>query len=456
MDMSVQQLSRIMTERKTTAALVSSENMTVIGIVTDHDLRARVLAENIELQAPIHTIMSAPVMKISENALIYEALMRMEEKGVSHLAVEDENGQITNIIDNKSLIQFHRYAPIVLSREILRARTPDDVAKFSKRITPLVKTLFDSSAHPRHVTNILANICDSVTVRLIQLAIDKIGAPPVPFTFIAMGSHGRQEQTLITDQDNGIIFAPVSKKDQVKTAEYFLQLGIQVCDGLDKAGYPFCRGNIMANNLRWCRSLPEWISGFDDWVQIPESQEVIDFSISLDFRTVYGEEKLSQQLRQHIFTTLNEVPAFYYQLAQNALEFKPPFRLLGNIYLSGGISEQHGEINLKDVLMPIISFARLYALRHQIHQTHTLERIEALVQRNVLQSSSLEEISSVYDFIMRMRLQNQLTAIETGMPVSNSIQSAKLGHIQQESLKQAFAQIAAIQKKISYDFLGGG
>ena len=213
MDTSIEQLRRLMTARNVTAALVASETSAVIGIVTDHDLRARVLAENIELSAPIHTIMSAPLTKIPEHALIYEALMRMEEKGVRHLAVEDQNGQIVSVIDSKSLIQFQRYGPIVLSREISRAETPDEVAQCCERTPPLVKTLMDSSARPRHVTNMLASICDAATERLIQLAIEELGPPPAAFAFIAMGSQGRQEQTLLTDQDNGIIFAPAADAD---------------------------------------------------------------------------------------------------------------------------------------------------------------------------------------------------------------------------------------------------
>src|SRR5690606_27304809 len=131
-------------------------------------------------------------------------LMRMEEKGVRHLAVEDRDGQIVSVIDSKSLIQFQRYGPIVLSREISRAANVEEVARCSERTPPLVKTLMDSSARPRHVTNMLASICDATTERLVQLAIEELGPPPTAFAFIAMGSQGRQEQTLVTDQDNGI------------------------------------------------------------------------------------------------------------------------------------------------------------------------------------------------------------------------------------------------------------
>ena len=455
MDTSIEQLSRLMTARNVTAALVASETATIIGIVTDHDLRARVLAENIQLSAPIHTIMSAPLAKISEQALIYEALMRMEEKGVRHLAVEDQNGQIISVIDSKSLIQFQRYGPIVISREITRAKTPGEVAQCCERTYPLAKTLLDSSARPRHVTNMLASICDTATVRLIQLAVDDLGPPPAPFAFIAMGSQGRQEQTLLTDQDNGIIFAPAANAGTENVMDYFLRLGSRVCDGLNRAGYTFCRGQVMASNPRWCRALPDWISGFNEWVHKAEPQEIMDLSIFFDFRTVYGDAELTHELRRHIHTALLEEPSFFHHFAQNALTFKPPFRLLGNIYLGGGATEHAGEINLKDAMMPMVSFARLYALRHQINQTHTLERIEALTERNVILASSRDEITAAYDFLMQLRLQNQIASIHSGKAPQNIIHPGKLGTIQQELLKQAFAQIAAVQKKVSYDFLGG-
>jgi len=452
---SVGQLSRLMTERNVTAALVASESDSIIGIVTDHDLRARVLAENIPLDAPIHTIMSAPLAKISEQALIYEALLRMEEKGVRHLAVQDREGQIVSVIDNKALIQFQRYGPIVLAREISRAATPEEVARRVERTPPLVKTLLDSSARPRPVTNILASICDAATARLVQLTIDELGPPPAEFAFIAMGSQGRQEQTLVTDQDNGIIYAPSPESDPEQVNEYFLHLGKRVCGGLNRAGYPLCRGGVMAGNLRWCRSLPEWISGFEEWIHKSEPQEIIDLSIFFDFRTVYGAADLTHELRRAIHTTLTDEPAFLHHFAQNALLFKPPFRLLGNLYLGGGATDHAGEINLKDAMMPMVSFARLYALRHPINQTHTLERIEALTERGVILPASRDEIIASYDFLMQLRLQNQVAAIQAGRPPSNIIHPRHLGYIQQELLKQAFAQIAAVQKKISYDFLGG-
>lgn len=451
----IERVARLMTARNVTSALVASEMTTIIGIVTDHDLRARALAENIPLSAPIHTIMSAPLAKISESALIYEALLRMEERGVRHLAVEDRDGQVVSVIESKALVQFQRYGPIVLAREISRAATADEVAHCAERTPPLVKALLDSSARPRHVTNMLASICDAATERLVQLAIAELGPPPATFAFIAMGSQGRQEQTLVTDQDNGIIFVPAAAADLPRVSDYFLRLGRQVCDGLQRAGYPLCRGGVMASNPRWCRALPDWVAGFETWVHKSTPQEIMELSIFFDFRTVYGDTDLTHELRRAIHATLAGNAAFFHHFAQNTLTFKPPFRLLGNIYLSGGATEHAGEINLKDAMMPMVGFARLYALRHQINQTHTLERIDVLSERNLILPSSRDEIVAAYDFLMQLRLQTQIAAIQAGRPPQNLIHPGKLGYIQQELLKQAFAQIAAVQKKISYDFLGG-
>ncbi len=238
-------------------------------------------------------------------------------------------------------------------------------------------------------------------------------------------------------------------------ADYFLRLGTLVCEGLNKAGYYFCRGEVMASNPRWCRSLPEWLTGFTEWVEKAEPQEIINFCIFFDFRTVYGDKSLSNTLRQTIHTTLQNSPAFFNLLAQNALNFKPPIRLPGNKYLSGSASEHSGEINLKDVMMPLVSFARLYVLQHDINQTHTLARINALEERNIIHKSSHDEVISVYEFLMHLRLKSQLDAIQSGLSPTNFIHPGKLGDIQREMLKQSFDQIAAVQKKISYDFLGG-
>jgi CBS domain-containing protein len=455
LEQSVQSVAAQMSHQSVSAALVVSESGAAIGIVTDHDLRARVVAQGKDVQrVAVRSVMSAPLITISENTLIYEALLLMEEKGVQHLAVEDENGRIVSVVRNKELIQFQRYAPSVLSREIARAANAEEVAQSCKRTPAVVKVLLDSGAHPRSITHMISTITDAATERLIDLAINELGQPPTPFAFIAMGSQGRMEQTLLTDQDHAIIFATPTEGVTQPLTDYFLTLGNKVSQGLVQAGYPLCHGQVMASNPRWCRPLADWKTYFREWICQAEPQELLDFCISFDFRPVYGAVELAQELRGFIQAELTDQAEFFNHLAKNALDFSPPRRLFGRFYLGIG-SPEHAGLNIKDCLMPIVSFARLYALHHGINQTHTLERLDALVEKNVILPASRDEITASYDFLMRLRLQRQTDALQSGHAPDNTIQPAKLGYIEEALLKQAFAQIGAVQKKISFDFLGG-
>ena len=447
----IAEAARRMTERQATAVLVASDGGAIIGIVTDHDLRARAIAEGRSTDDPVHLVMSAPLMRIAESALVYEALMRMEEHGVRHLAVEETSGAIVSVIDHRDLIQFQRYGPIVLLREIARAGTPEGVARCRERAVPLAGSLMDSSVRSRHITDMLTSVADATTVRLVELAIQDLGAPPAGFAFVAMGSQGRGELTLSADQDNGIIFAVPDGADADRLAEYFLRLGSRVSDGLAAAGYPYCRGKVMASDPRWCRSLPAWLLLIDAWMRRAEPQDIADFSVLLDFRVVHGESALAQELRDSIHVSLPQEPAILYQLTRNALTFRPPTRLPGNIYL-GGAAEHAGEIDLKDALMPIVTFARVYAARHRIAQTHTLERIDALAAADLLPSANRDEIAAAYDFLVRMRLQAQVANLRAGRPPTSTVQLARLGPTQRDLLRGAFAQITAVQKQISYEF----
>jgi CBS domain-containing protein len=455
LDTPIHEAASLMVQRDTTSIVVESDGAAV-GSLTDRDFRKRVAGNReIDLQMPVSTHMSAPLITISGNAMIYEALMLMEEKRVQHLAVEDGGGGIASVVRPKDLLQFHRYGPEVLPREIAGATTAEQVVGGCRRLVTLVRALVEAGARPRTVAHMTAAVCDAATSRFIELAVEELGPPPVPFTFIAMGSQGRQEQTLLTDQDNAIIYQQDHAVAGATVSAYFLSLGERVCRWLNQAGYALCEGKVMASNPDWCRSLPEWKENFAEWILKAEPKELLDFSICLDFRPVYGEAELAHELRTFIYKVLQDHPRFLPHLAQNALLFKPPFRLLGRIIKSGGPPEEAGRLNMKETLMPIIGFGRLYALRHKLPPTHSMERIEALVWKKVLQPSACDAVSASYDFLMRLRFQAQLAGLHAGGPPDNCILLDKIGHMDEAMLKQAFLQIESLQKKIGYDFLGG-
>ncbi|MHB1456095.1 MAG: DUF294 nucleotidyltransferase-like domain-containing protein [Armatimonadota bacterium] len=446
----------MMTNQQSSAALIQSENNDVIGIVTDKDIRDRVVSSDINHQEQIHKIMSSPLVTISEHAEIYEALLLMEQKHVQHLAVADDTGRIIGVINNRELLQFRSYGPIILSREVQQAVTPEEVVKSCKRIPELAKALLDSGARPHHITRMVSSVCDAATVRFITMAEEKLGPAPVPYVFLALGSHGRQEMTLSSDQDNAIIYSPPSNPEELPQAENYLnELSSFVCEWLERAGYPSCPGGVMARNPRWCKPINVWKQYFNKWINLPEPQQLLEFTIFFDFRPVYGSIELSNDLRRYVFDTLHTQPSFYPHFAQNSLLFRPPTRLFGRILSGGAGGEHQGVLDLKDALMPLVSFARLYALQLAIDDTNTLDRLDKLVTGNMLQETSRQDIKSAYSFLMRLRLQHQASMLTSNQTADNIISYRGLGQTDQILLNQSFTQIAAVQKRISYDFLGG-
>lgn len=455
-DTPIRKVAAQMTAQAATAALVRSESGAVLGLVTDHDLRARVLAAGMDLGQPVHRIMSSPLVTIPLRAPVCEAMLLMQEKGLQHLALEDDSGRVTGVIQARQLLQFPSHGAIAITSGIANAATPEEVARYCRQSSGLVKSLLDSGAHPHNTARLVASVCDAATEKFVSLAQADLGPAPTPFAFLALGSQGRLEQTLCTDQDNAIVYAPVEDEAQAAlTATYFEELGERVCTWLNEAGYRFCNGGVMAKNPKWRLGLPAWKECFSTWIQRAEPQELLEFSIFFDFRCVVGDSALAHELRRHVHEALRAGPAFLPHFAQNSLLFKPQLRLFGRAFADSPDAAQPGQINLKDAMMPIVNFARLYALRHGLGETNTLARLNALVETGALRESTRDEIIIAYNVLMRLRLRQQVTTIQAGQTPDNFISHRRLGNIEETLLKQSFVQIEAVQKKISYDFLGG-
>jgi PAS domain S-box-containing protein len=448
----VSAVAALMTDQQADAALLQADGGDIVGILTDSDIRRRVMAAGLAPQVPAHRVMSAPLITIAEQAVIYEALLLMEQRNVQHLAVADEAGRIVGVVRNQELMQFRNYGAIVLAREVEEATTPEDVVRSCRRVPELTRALLDCGAHPHLITRMISTVCHAATTRLILLAQEVLGPSPVPFVFIALGSQGRQEMTLASDQDNAIIYEAGDPEAQARAETYLPALGRFVCDWLDRAGYPLCHGQVMARNPRWCQPLGAWQRDFSDWIARAEPQQLLEFTIFFDFYPVYGDMALARALREHVFARVQAHPAFFAHFAQNALQFKPPVRLFGR-YL-GGAGESGGHLDMKDAMMPLVSFARLYALRQQLDVPHTLDRLQALATTDALPAASCREITDTYEFLMRLRLRQQSEAIVTGQPQTNTLAVRRLTQSEQTLLAEAFTQIAAVQKRISYEFLG--
>ncbi len=443
-------LAAMMTAEQATAALVRSGSA-VVGIITDQDLRARVVAAGGDLDQPAHQVMTSPLITIDAHAQVYEALLRMEERGIQHLAVTDESGQVSGVLRNQELLQFRSYGAMVLNREVAGATTAEEVVRSCRRTPRLVQSLTDTGADADRITRLISSVCDAATERFIALAEAELGPSPVPFAFLALGGQGRQEQTLGSDQENAIIYQSPDGREVPAAAAYLLRLGERVCGWLDEAGFPPCRSQIMANNPRWCQPLGAWQGYFSEWIGKAEAQQLAEVANCFDFRAVHGEVRLAHELRRHVHRAVQASASFLPRLAQNCLLVKPPVRLFGRVVAGGG----PGQLNLKEAAGAIVGFARLYSLQQELYQTHTLERLAALAGHGALTRESQEETAAAYTALTGLRLRNESEGLRAGRTPDSTIASRRLRPHEEALLSQSCAQIAAIQKRISQDFLGG-
>ncbi len=446
--------ANLMAERASSVAFVTRGEQ-IVGVVTIRDLSVALAKPGFASSTLVADVMRLADERVDESVLVYEALGLMTEKKVEHLVVEDSEGKIENLIGLADMIHYQNYSPILLKDEISKSTSPQEIARNTSRVALIASILMESSSRPGPVTRLISSISDAVTQKLIQLALDDLGPAPTPFVFVAMGSQGRMEQTLLTDQDNGIIYLEGTDANGAYVSDYYHKLGQRVCKDLAESGYPYCNGGVMADHPKWCQTLTGWVESFKKGVRAPEPQEVIDLNIFLDFRPIFGDVSITETLRQEVLSIVKNDSSVFLFLAKGAINFKIPSKVSGGSLFSVAGMERADEINLKDAMMPIVAFARLYALRDRIQSTHTLERIQVLSDRGVVTPSSRDEIIAVYNFLMQTRLEVQRNAIKNHNPITNNIKVNELGYLQRELLKQSLVQIEAIQKKINFDFMGG-
>ena len=248
--------------------------------------------------------MSTPLRTIGENAMVFEALMKMMQFDVKHLAVTDAEGGIIGVLSNRELISAQSQSPLFILREISRAESFGEIVNRHQQLPGIVKGLITSGATARNINHVVTTVSDAILKKTMELVLEEMAPPPAGFAFMIMGSEGRGEQTLKTDQDNAIIFEDVSEADLPTVSQYFLDLGRRVCKLLDQAGYSYCEGEVMAQNPNWCQPLSVWMKYFLRWIHAAEAEDLLQASIFFDFRHGYGDSGLIDALRDHLYGSI--------------------------------------------------------------------------------------------------------------------------------------------------------
>jgi CBS domain-containing protein len=450
---SIQEAAGMMGRNRCSSILVKAPDGDFVGIMTDRDLRNKVIIQAAcDMTGTVSEIMSSPLSAVPAQAPVADALMIMMMKNMKHLAVTDTDGQVIGIVTNKDILEIHGQSPFFLLREIHAAGGIEDISDKHSRLPKLIQSLICSGAKAMNVARMVSVISDAILNRLIGFAIDEMGPPPVKFAFMIVGSEGRREQTLKTDQDNAIVFEDAPKETEEAVKNYFLKLGEKVCTWLDRSGYTFCNGGVMAKNPQWCQPLSVWKKYFSTWIGTAEPEALMQASIFFDFRGGYGDMNLVDELRQHLFHSLDEHPNFFRYLAETTLERKPPLGLF-RTFIVESKGEHRDALDVKSPMITIVNYTRLYALKNGIEETNTQERMYQLFLKKGLTWEDYHEFEQAYSFLMQLRLARQLAAvIEENAKPDNYINPNKLSRLEQTMLKEIFKRIEKYQEKMVFDF----
>jgi CBS domain-containing protein len=417
-----------------------------VGILTDRDLRTRVVAERRSGDTPVREVMTPRAETVPADTMVGEVLLRMLEGGFHHFPIADAGGTVVGVVTDTDLMGIGRNTPFALKSAIERAHDRDAVAGAIAELPHVVTALVDSSADPVDVGHVIAFSIDAATRRLLELAIAEHGEPPVPWAWLALGSAARQEQAIRTDQDHALAF----DGDAVAANASLAPLAEFVTSGLEAAGIPRCRGNVMATNEALRLSLDDWVRRFEHWMreQSPTASEQL--SIVFDYRRVAGPLDAEVALDGTMAAAV-ERPLFLQHLARRALDLRPPIGFVRGILVEHG-GEHPGTVDLKHGGIVIVgNIARAYAIRSGLTAKRTIDRLRACESVGAIDAETREGLEEAFRFLWEVRLHHHVEQLRSGLPPDDFVDPKELGGVARQGLKEAFRIIARAQKALALE-----
>ncbi|MBU1003884.1 MAG: CBS domain-containing protein [Proteobacteria bacterium] len=443
----IREAAQIMNNQNIGSLLVTDPSGEATGIVTDKDLR-RAVAEGEAYDAPVEFIMSSPLATVPHREPCFDALLKMMSSQIHHLAVT-RHGEVQGMITSHDIMLIQGRSPVSLFREIMAVRDIPGLYPLSQKVPFTVGGLIEEGAKAGNITRMITVMNDLILEKLLNMLQDEMGPPPVPFCWILMGSEGRKEQTFHTDQDNALVYRDPVGEDEARAAkDYFKHFTEAAIEHLVQCGYPLCPGEMMASNPKWRQPFSVCRDYFERMILRPEPAEVLNATIFFDFRPGYGQLSLGQSLRSHVTVHAARETVFLHHLAKDCLTARPPLS-----FFRGFIVEKNGEhkdrLDLKKSgLVPFVDFGRLFALRHKIIETNTLDRFEILKERGHVAQNLISEAVEAYEFLMQLRLVHQMTQINNGQQPDNHVNPSDLSDLEKQTLKEAFGVIGGMQSFI--------
>ncbi|PIA70212.1 cyclic nucleotide-binding protein [Ectopseudomonas toyotomiensis] len=438
---------RMMHEQHVGSIVVLDPAARPLGIFTLRDLR-RVVADGVDLAQPIDNLMTPNPFHLAPDASAFDAAIAMTERHIAHVCLV-EHEKLCGVISERDLFSLQRVDLVHLARTIRHAGKVETLAGLRSDIRLLVDRMLAHGASSTQITHIVTLLNDHTVCRVIELTLEDMGDPGIPFTWLCFGSEGRREQTLHTDQDNGILFEAENASEATAIRERLLPIAREINQRLAQCGFTLCKGNIMAGNPELCLSREEWSRRFAGFVLEATPENLLGSTIYFDLRAIWGPDEGCEQLREELLGRIANNSLFQRMMAENALRHRPPVgRFRDFVVARSGADKDTLDLKVQG-LTPFVDGARLLALANGISAVGTLERLRALVAKGVIEALDGAAYEEAYHFIQQTRMQQHQLQARDELPYSNRVDPDHLNHLDRRILRESFRQAQRLQSSLA-------
>jgi CBS domain-containing protein len=441
----IQEAAQIMAEHKISSVIVVDPDGAPLGILTDRDFREKVVAQGRPVTDPVRHIAQRSLIQVDAKESCFETLIKMVQHNIHHMPVV-RDGALCGIVTNHDLMLLQGTSPLSLVHDILNQTTVEGLAPLAQKINNIVGLLIKADAKAGQITRVITEINDRMIARVLEIAEERFGPPPLPYCWVLFGSEGRKEQTFKTDQDNALIYTdPLTPALAAEAQTYFKRFTEFLAESLMALGFPRCPAGYMAVTPDWCQPLKVWKSYFIKWVDEPVPENLLRFLVFYDFRPIHGKVSLAQDLREFVIKALAGKKLFLGYMANKVLEFTPPIGFFKTFVVEkSGEHKDKFDLKVKGIT-PLLNAVRLFAMEKGLKETGTLERLEALRKSHSIVRDHFEEIDHAFEFVMLLRIHHQFEQIQQGRPPDNFINPNDLSNLERKTLKESFNLMSRIQ-----------
>ncbi len=447
----IRDAAQVMSEQRVSSVLITERDH-LFGLVTDRDLRNRVIAAGMDTSRPIADIATLAPMTIDVQNPAFDALLLMARHNIHHVPVLDGQ-RIAGMITATDLTEQHSTSAVYLAGDVYKQKTVEGLQSISAKVGRLQQNLAAAEASAYSTGHIVTAITDAITCRLLQLGEAQLGPPPVDYVWVAAGSQARNEQTAKSDQDNCMVLD--DSYDPALHGEYFRALSQYVCDGLNACGYVYCPGEMMAMTDQWRQPRRRWADYFARWTGQPDPKALMLTCVFFDLRAVYGQSALLDGLRQDVLAQTRGNTIFLAYMVGNALTHQPPLGMFkGLSTIRSG--EHKGTIDLKHTgVVPIVDLARVYALAGGDPAVNTHDRLLGAAAGGAISEDSAQDLRDALEFLAFTRIQHQARQIAAGQRPDNFLNPDDISSFERSQLKDAFGVVQSLQGVLGQRYQAG-